>query len=236
MKASRLALFFAGVASLTATSNRNLSVAQTERQTPRSNKEQNSVTKNNSRTDLTRANVTQLPLFFEANQGQTDPRVRFLSRSGAYTLFLTSSQAVLRLRAREKQNANEAVLRMKLLGANENATARGLDELPGKANYLIGNDLEKWHTDVSTNGKVKYGDIYPGSISSTTAPKGGWSTILRCIRALIQVLFTLPSTAQPHASIDPAICFFELQTAKCASASLSRISSQTVQRLPPGAW
>src|SRR5712692_1002013 len=39
----------------------------------------------------------QLPLTFEANQGQTDRRVKFLSRGSGYTLFLTSTEAVLAL-------------------------------------------------------------------------------------------------------------------------------------------
>ena len=39
----------------------------------------------------------KLPLSFEANAGQTDQRVKFLSRGGGYTLFLTSSEAVLAL-------------------------------------------------------------------------------------------------------------------------------------------
>ena len=37
----------------------------------------------------------RVPLSFEANQGQTDPRVRFISRGNGYTLFLTSDEAVL---------------------------------------------------------------------------------------------------------------------------------------------
>jgi hypothetical protein len=37
----------------------------------------------------------QLPLSFEANHGQTDGRVKFLSRTGGYTLFLTGDEAVL---------------------------------------------------------------------------------------------------------------------------------------------
>jgi len=36
-----------------------------------------------------------LPLSFEANRGQTDPQVKFLSHSGSYTLFLTATEAVL---------------------------------------------------------------------------------------------------------------------------------------------
>src|SRR5882672_1919068 len=40
----------------------------------------------------------QLPLSFEANQGQVDPQVNFLSRGSGYTLFLTPSEAVLSLK------------------------------------------------------------------------------------------------------------------------------------------
>ncbi len=36
-----------------------------------------------------------LPLSFEANHGQSDSRVAFLSRGSGYTLFLTSNEAVL---------------------------------------------------------------------------------------------------------------------------------------------
>ena len=43
----------------------------------------------------------KLPLHFEANQGQTDPRVKFLAHGGGYTLFLTATDAVLLLSRRE---------------------------------------------------------------------------------------------------------------------------------------
>src|SRR5439155_8633011 len=39
----------------------------------------------------------KLPLAFEANQGQTDPQVKFLSRGVGYSLFLTPTEAVLAL-------------------------------------------------------------------------------------------------------------------------------------------
>ena len=55
-----------------------------------------------------------------------------------------------------------SVLRMKLVGANANAKVAGLEELPGKANYFIGNDPKKWRTNVATYAKVKYKDVYPG--------------------------------------------------------------------------
>ena len=37
---------------------------------------------------------------------------------------------------------------MKLVGANPQAKVGGLDELPGKTNYFIGNDPKKWRTNV----------------------------------------------------------------------------------------
>jgi hypothetical protein len=107
------------------------------------------------------AHYDQLPLSFEANQGQTDPRVQFMSRGRSYTLFLTSTGALLQLRGNAKEN-DGAVLRMKLLGANKHPAARGEDEFEEKANYFIGNTPAKWHTNVPTYGKVRYEGIYPG--------------------------------------------------------------------------
>jgi hypothetical protein len=43
---------------------------------------------------------SQLPLSFEANVGQTHPQVDFISRGSGYTLFLTSSAALLALARR----------------------------------------------------------------------------------------------------------------------------------------
>jgi len=40
----------------------------------------------------------KLPLSFEANEGQTDSRVKFLSRGSGYSLFLTENEAVLALK------------------------------------------------------------------------------------------------------------------------------------------
>src|SRR5262249_3941231 len=48
-------------------------------------------------TEQLQAAYGQLPLSFEANQGQTDPQVRFLSRGSGYALFLTPTEAVLTL-------------------------------------------------------------------------------------------------------------------------------------------
>jgi hypothetical protein len=55
-----------------------------------------------------------------------------------------------------------AVLRMKLVGANPHAKVSGMEELPGKSNYFIGNDPKKWRTSVPNYAKVKYANVYPG--------------------------------------------------------------------------
>jgi hypothetical protein len=55
-----------------------------------------------------------------------------------------------------------AVLRMELVGANPQAKVSGLEELPGKSNYFIGNDPKKWRTNVPNYAKVKYANVYPG--------------------------------------------------------------------------
>jgi hypothetical protein len=123
----------------------------------------------------------KLPLAFEANQGQTAAEVRFLSRGDGYSLFLTEQEAVLALRhsrpgaarrldrtklskVRSKMRTSEkpAVLRMRLDGANPNATVAGVERMATKVNYFIGNDPGKWHTDIPTYSQVKYHEVYPG--------------------------------------------------------------------------
>ena len=108
---------------------------------------------------------SHLPLAFEPNQGQSDPRVKFLARGGAYGLFLTADEAVLVLQNVAKstpQSANRtAVVRMALDGANSSAAA-GTDPLPGKSNYFIGNDPAKWHRNIPQFARVRYQNVYPG--------------------------------------------------------------------------
>src|SRR6266566_4431846 len=124
----------------------------------------------------------KLPLSFEANLGQTSRQIKFLSRGQGYTLFLTRhAEAVLVLGKSapkrtpaqpadklaafvepQREAVPPAVLRMKLVGAKLTPQVEGVDEFPGKANYIIGNDRKKWRTNVPTYAKVRYRDVYPG--------------------------------------------------------------------------
>jgi hypothetical protein len=101
----------------------------------------------------------QFPLSFEPNLNQTNAEVKFLARGDGYILFLTGKDAVFSM---GRTAASKAVMSMSLLGANENPRFSGMDELPGKSNYIIGNQPEKWHTNIPNYRKVSEKNIYPG--------------------------------------------------------------------------
>jgi hypothetical protein len=132
----------------------------------------------------TRTRVSQsygnLPISFEANQGQFDSRVKFVSRGNGCTMFLTANEAVFQLRVGAEPNKRDshlietgnpnhaipdsqfAILKMKLVGASAAPVAQGMNELPGKVNYFVGNDSKKWRTGVTTYAKALFKQVYPG--------------------------------------------------------------------------
>jgi hypothetical protein len=117
------------------------------------------------------------PFGFEANTGQFDREVRFLSRHRGHTLFLTTAGAVLTLHTGRQQSpaltrqgpplengerTSIAVANLKLIGSNPAPKIFGADELPGKANYILGNDPAHWHKNLPLYARVHYAAIYPG--------------------------------------------------------------------------
>ncbi|MFQ5739780.1 MAG: SBBP repeat-containing protein [Acidobacteriota bacterium] len=118
----------------------------------------------------------RLPLSFEPNRGQSDPRVKFLSHGRGYTLFLTSDESVLVLGSpptaastAEGLSRSDApagkvsdVLRIQWLGASSPSEPEGLARLPGASHYFTGRDPNTWHTGISTYAKVRYENLYPG--------------------------------------------------------------------------
>jgi hypothetical protein len=122
----------------------------------------------------------KLPLHFEVNQGQTHEDVRFLARGSGYSLYLTSGEAVFVLvkpdpdkkrgwhgkrdwrSQHERPKMQGVMLRMAIVGARPAPPVSGLEELPGRANYFIGDDPAKWRTNIPTYGKVHYRGVYPG--------------------------------------------------------------------------
>jgi Beta-propeller repeat len=120
-----------------------------------------------------------MPMTFEANIGQTDPRVGFVSRGPGYTLYLTPTESVLSLRRLaspppgavrpalvsakpEKGAKDEAMVRMRLVGSRPGIVVSGCEALNVRTNYLLGADPAGWRTNVPTYARVKYENAYPG--------------------------------------------------------------------------
>jgi Domain of unknown function DUF11/Beta-propeller repeat len=108
-----------------------------------------------------RAILGELPLIFEPNRGQADSQVKFLARGAGYGLFLDATSAVLTMQT-ARSAPNQQYVRMKLVGANATAATAGTDPLPGKSNYILGNDPHRWHTGIPQFAGVRYQSVYPG--------------------------------------------------------------------------
>ena len=106
-----------------------------------------------------RESYGNLPLGFEVNAGQTDPHVKYFTRGQGYGLFLTTTEAVFKLKTPGRPAP--AVLRMTLEGSSEPTSIDGLDALRGKTNYIKGPSTE-WRTGVTSYQKVRYTEVYPG--------------------------------------------------------------------------
>ena len=106
-----------------------------------------------------KASMAKMPLSFEPNRGQTDPRVQFLSRGPGFTVFFTKDETVMSLKDTSTSNA---VVRMRFVGGTNAANPHPLEALPNYSNYLTGNDSSKWLTDVKEYGKLRYENVYPG--------------------------------------------------------------------------
>lgn len=118
--------------------------------------------------------ASRLQLSFEPNRGQTDRRVKYLSRGNGYELFLADSEALLalspahkRMRAEQTRTAatqapdETSIIRMQLKGARP-APISGESMLPGVVNYIPGDDRVKWRTGLETYARVRYTGVYPG--------------------------------------------------------------------------
>ena len=112
----------------------------------------------------------QVPLSFEANQGQTAAQVQYLTRGSGYSLFLTATGSVLSLQPPAAATdptaapapATGVALAMTLVGSNPQAAAVGQNPLPGTSNYFVGNDPSQWRTNIANYGRVAYRDVYAG--------------------------------------------------------------------------
>ena len=130
------------------------------------------------------ASYGNLPLLFEANEGQLNSGIEFLTRGSGYTAFLTPAGMVLSFQTQNEGSVETSdnsqisaantlhrpksmerqysAIAIDLVGGKHSPVIVGEQPLATKVNYFIGRDPSKWHRNVPTYKQVRYTDVYPG--------------------------------------------------------------------------
>jgi hypothetical protein len=97
--------------------------------------------------------LSRIPFSFERNAGQFPQGDAdwVAHRNGYYILLGPGGASIL-----------PASVKMQFTGARGVAKNEAQESLPGKVNYLIGNDPKRWVRDVETCRRVVYHDVYDG--------------------------------------------------------------------------
>jgi hypothetical protein len=110
-----------------------------------------------------------IPLSFQANLGQTDPNAKFLAKSRNFSIQLANNTVVFSFAGNESagagadtQGKSKSTTELRLVSGSPDCEMEGLDELPGKVNYLVGTDPSRWVTSVPTYAKVQCRGVYRG--------------------------------------------------------------------------
>ena len=103
-------------------------------------------------------------LFFTENVGQFNEDVLYQIRTSSATIYLCQDEIVSVFSRPTEEEYEVEILSIvtRLVGANTDATIQGEGVLPHHNNYFIGNDPEKWYTDVLNYEAVCYKNIYTG--------------------------------------------------------------------------
>ncbi len=101
----------------------------------------------------------KLPLYFIKNDGQVDEKVKYYVKGSGHTTFFTDDGIYLNLIQAQKSAVKSEMLKLSFLNPDNKlqVLAEGLQK--GRVNYFVGNDPEKWRTDVYTYNAVVYRDI-----------------------------------------------------------------------------
>jgi hypothetical protein len=136
------------------------------------------------------ARKRQIPVSYIENRGQWPAEVRFMAQLRGLNVWLTdkgvkydvyssrpatasevqqekvrlrktSKAAAIKLNSQTTLRRSGQVIDMELLGAST-STLNGSEQEIGYRNYFIGNNPNKWQTNVPTFAKLNGKDIYPG--------------------------------------------------------------------------
>ena len=116
------------------------------------------------------AGFGKLPLQFERQQDESSqsnpgPGIAwFVARGRGAAIALGSESITLQLQRPASPTAapRAAAIRMTLPGANPGIEPAGVDPLPGRTHFLVGNDPARWRRNIPQFAKVRYEQVYEG--------------------------------------------------------------------------
>lgn len=133
---------------------------------------------------LASAQMLEMPLRFERNDGQFAPSVRYLAHAQGLGVALDQQGATFLLGPSSEQRSSgdgsaprtaaaprsraaideqkTATLRMQVRGARRNVMPEPAGELLTRSNYFIGRDRSRWRKHVPNYASVRYRDTLPG--------------------------------------------------------------------------
>jgi len=136
-----------------------------------------------------KATFSSMPLAFTENQGQWPDSVLYRASAGGVTMWFTPTGAYYQftrtipkaipvgqdsrspayLISQDRKGPDLlsdsieiSMVKTEFVGSNLNASAMGLSEMEYKCNYFIGNEPDKWRTDVPNYESIQYQEVYPG--------------------------------------------------------------------------
>lgn len=135
---------------------------------------------------------------FVANEGQVAKEVSYYAKTFGGTIFVTRKGEMIysfrqvepREKATNRDSTPETIkslaLKETLVGASV-TNPQGINQAKTKVNYFIGNDKNKWKTNISTYNSVDFEDVYKGIDLS-----------LKAYGKTVEKIFTLQPGANPE--------------------------------------
>ncbi|MBK8161693.1 MAG: SBBP repeat-containing protein [Gammaproteobacteria bacterium] len=119
-----------------------------------------------SNSDPAQTATPALGLAFEPAPDDGTDRSRFIARGNGYVARLEPSGAQFRLRGASGRDGTGAPAfaqaAFRLAGASGAAAGAGLDLLPGRSHYYLGDEAGAWRANVPNYARVEYAAVYPG--------------------------------------------------------------------------
>ena len=100
----------------------------------------------------------QAPLAFEPNRGQWAEGASFGTHGQGFSAMFHGADVTYSLHAGDKR----AQVKTRWVGAAATKTVSSAGQLPGTANYYLGNDESRWISGLATYKKLRVPNVYPG--------------------------------------------------------------------------